>query len=88
MLPRDGSLQRDVVVAELKARGVGTSVHYPKAVPLMTYYRDRYGFREGQFPVAEWLGDQTISLPVGPHLVEGDVAYIIDAMKIAIAAVK
>jgi perosamine synthetase len=86
VLPKDGRLEREVVVEELKARGVGTSVHYPQAVPLMTYYRERYGYREGEFPVAEWLAEQTISLPVGPHLADGDVAYMVDAMKAAIAA--
>jgi dTDP-4-amino-4,6-dideoxygalactose transaminase len=38
--------------------------------------------------VAEWLAYKTISLPVGPHLADGDVAYIIAAMKTAITAAK
>jgi len=84
VLPRDGSLDRDAIVAELKAAGVGSSVHYPNAVPLMRYYADKYGYRAGQFPVAEWLAAQTISLPVGPHLQEGDVGYIANAFKAAI----
>lgn len=68
VLPADGSIDRDAVQDGLTARGIGTSIHYPSAVPLFTYYRERYGYRPGQFPVAEWLGNQTISLPVGPHL--------------------
>lgn len=84
VLPRDRSVARDAVVASLKEAGVGTSVHYPRAVPLMTYYRDKYGYREGQFPVAEWLAEQTISLPVGPHLKEGDALRIAEAFKEAV----
>lgn len=84
VLPRDRSVARDRVVASLKEAGVGTSVHYPRAVPLMTYYRDKYGYREGQFPVAEWLAEQTISLPVGPHLKEGDALRIAEAFKEAV----
>lgn len=84
VLPRDRSVARDRVVASLKEVGVGTSVHYPRAVPLMTYYRDKYGYREGQFPVAEWLAEQTISLPVGPHLKEGDALRIAAAVKEAV----
>ena len=72
----DGSIDRDVVVAALKQQGVGSSVHYPRAVPLMAYYREKYGYTNGQFPVAEWLADQTISLPVGPHLQNDDPEYI------------
>jgi dTDP-4-amino-4,6-dideoxygalactose transaminase len=84
VLPRDSRIDRDAVVARLNASGIGTSVHYPRAVPLMTYYRDKYGYREGQFPVAEWLAAQTISLPVGPHLDEDDMTRIGIAFKSAI----
>jgi len=68
VLPRDGRIDRDAAVAELNRLGIGTSVHYPSAVPLLTYYREKYGYKPGQFPIAEWLAAQTISLPVGPHV--------------------
>ncbi|NMM46325.1 DegT/DnrJ/EryC1/StrS family aminotransferase [Rhodospirillaceae bacterium KN72] len=68
VLPLDGSVSRDKVVDGLKDRGIGSSVHYPGPVPLFTYYQGKYGYKAGDFPVAEWLAEQTISLPVGPHL--------------------
>jgi perosamine synthetase len=68
VLPRDGSVNRDKVVEELSMAGIGSSVHYPCAVPLFSYYKGKYGYKNGQFPVAEWIASQTISLPVGPHL--------------------
>ncbi len=76
ILPKDGSIDRDKVVAWLKENGIGSSVHYPSAVPLFSYYREKYGYRPGQFPVAEWLAAQTISLPVGPHVTPDDVLFI------------
>lgn len=79
VLPRDGSVDRDRVVDGLKARGIGSSIHYPGPVPLFTYYSGKYGYRPGMFPVAEWLADQTISLPVGPHLGEDGAGRIADA---------
>lgn len=85
VLPQDGSIDRDSVVTGLKASGIGTSVHYPEAVPLMSYYREKYGYVTGQFPVAEWLAAQTISLPVGPHISEGDAERIGSAFNSAIA---
>ncbi|WP_425403997.1 DegT/DnrJ/EryC1/StrS family aminotransferase [Hwanghaeella sp.] len=88
VLPRDGSLPRDRVVDFLKAKGVGTSVHYPSAVPMFEYYRTKYGYRPGQFPVAEWLGEQTVSLPVAPHVSESDARYIVDCVRDAIQTVK
>jgi perosamine synthetase len=81
VLPRDGSIPRDAVVNHLTAEGIGTSVHYPGAVPLFAYYRERYDHRPGAFPVAEWIGDQTISLPVGPHLGPSDPARIAAAVR-------
>ena len=84
VLPRDGSIDRGKVIDHLKSAGVGTSVHYPKALPMLAYYRERYGYRPGQFPVAEWLGDQSISLPVGPHINEDHILYIVAAMKEAV----
>lgn len=88
ILPRDGSIDRDAVVAALKERGIGTSVHYPCAVPLFTYYREKYGYKSGQFPVAEWIAAQTISLPVGPHIDEKDAARIGAELKDVIAKVR
>lgn len=85
VLPRDGTIARDRVVDTLTATGVGTSVHYPGPVPLFTYYREKYGYRPGQFPVAEWLAAQTISLPVGPHLRPGDAERIGAAVVQAVA---
>jgi perosamine synthetase len=88
VLPRDGSINRDSVVEVLKNLGIGTSVHYPVAVPLMRYYRGKYGYADGDFPVAEWLAAQTISLPVGPHLSAEDAAYVGNSVKRAIDSVR
>jgi len=87
-LPKNRSINRDRVVECLKNAGVGSSVHYPSAVPLFSYYQGKYGYKEGQFPVAEWLAEQTISLPVGPHLPENGPERIAHALKEAIVRSK
>lgn len=84
VLPKDRSIDRDQVMDHLKAAGIGFSVHYPGAVPLFTYYKEKYGYKEGQFPVAEWLAAQTLSLPLGPHLPEDGVNRIATALKDAL----
>jgi perosamine synthetase len=88
VLPQNGQLERTEIVEHLKSNGIGTSVHYPSAVPLLTYYKEKFGYRKGRFPVAEWLADQTISLPVGPHLADGDPQRIANAVKAAIQAIR
>jgi dTDP-4-amino-4,6-dideoxygalactose transaminase len=88
VMPRDGSVSRDAVQDALKARGVGTSIHYPGALPLFTYYREKYGYKPGQFPVAEWLAAGPISLPIGPHLAPGQAKAIGEAVAEAVAEVR
>ena len=77
---------RDAIAQRLEAAGVGTSVHYPVPVPLTQYYRERYGHADPDFPVARWISDCAISLPVGPHLDEDDMHFIADRLEGAIAA--
>ena len=51
---------------------------------MMTYYQEKYNYKPGQFPVAEWIANQTISLPVAPHVPDGFEIQITAAMKEAI----
>ena len=67
---------RDDVADRLKADGIGYSIHYPGPVPHFRYYQQKYETQRGQFPVAERWSAQLLSLPVGPHLQEGDVQRI------------
>jgi dTDP-4-amino-4,6-dideoxygalactose transaminase len=76
--------RRTDFIQELKSRGVGTSIYYPRPVPLMTYYRARYGYQDGQFPGAARISDRSIALPVGPHLDPEDMDYITSHIKEAI----
>jgi dTDP-4-amino-4,6-dideoxygalactose transaminase len=68
--------RRADVIARLNGDGIGTSVYYPQPVPRMTYYRGKYGWKDGTFPVATRISDCSIALPVGPHLDADDMNYI------------
>lgn len=65
----------------LKQKGVGTSVYYPRPVPHMTYYAEKYGYGQDSFPVAARISYGSVALPVGPHLDEEDMGYIVDCIK-------
>jgi len=80
--------RRPELMAALKERGVGTSIYYPHPVPLMTYYREKYGHADGDFPAAQWISDQSVALPVGPHAGPDDMVYIGTAVKEAIMEVR
>ena len=72
-------IHRDRVIEELKQRGIGVSVHF---IPLHLhpYYRDRWGYRPGDFPVAEDYFDRCISLPLYPAMSDEDQARVIEAL--------
>jgi dTDP-4-amino-4,6-dideoxygalactose transaminase len=72
--PAPGS--RNALVARLNARGIGTSIYYPQPVPRMTFYRRKYGYDAAAFPGASLLSDDSVALPVGPHLGEDDMLTI------------
>ena len=76
--------KRFEIVEYLKQQGVGTSVYYPRPLPHLTYYKNKYGFEEGSFPVASRISNHSIALPVGPHVTEEDVGYMITTIKKAI----
>jgi dTDP-4-amino-4,6-dideoxygalactose transaminase len=74
----DGPLadKRTEIIRRLNAAGVGTSVYYPHPIPRLQYYREKYGEDLARFPNAAWISDQSIALPVGPHLETDDINYI------------
>lgn len=70
---------RRVVMEGLLERGIATAVHY---VPLHLhpYYQQRFGFVEGQFPVAEQYYDEALTLPMYPGLTPAEVEHIADEL--------
>ena len=78
--------QRNEIIGDLNARGIGTSIYYPQPVPRMKYYRDKYGYDGDAFPNATEISDCGIALPVGPHLGAGEMKQIGDAVKAVLAA--
>ena len=80
--------KRFEIVNYLKQHGVGTSVYYPHPVPHLTYYKDKYGYSDASFPVASRISNQSIALPVGPHVNKEDIDYMVKTIKNAFAEVK
>ena len=76
--------QRTRITRALNERGVGTSVYYPRPVPLLSYYRRKYGSADDDFPNALRISERSIALPVGPHLGPDDMDYIAHAVKTVI----
>ncbi len=72
-LPR--GIDRDDTVRALGERGVPAKPYFP-AIHLMTFYRERFGHREGEFPVCEDIAARSIALPFFPAMSEGQVGRV------------
>lgn len=68
--------KRDVVLGQLQDKGIGVAVNY-RAIHLLSYYRQTFGYKRGMFPIAERIGDSTITLPLYPKLTDKEVDYVI-----------
>ncbi len=88
LLKENISAFRYEIIRALKDAGIGTSVYYPGPVPHLKYYRDKYNLGNVPFPNAEKISQNSIALPVGPHLNTDDMSYIAEAFKKIIRNIK
>jgi dTDP-4-amino-4,6-dideoxygalactose transaminase len=79
----DESLDRDAVMAELRRQGVATAEYVP-CIHLQPYMRERYGFREGMFPVAEGLARRSLALPFYTRIEDEDQERVVEVLRGAI----
>jgi dTDP-4-amino-4,6-dideoxygalactose transaminase len=85
LLPLDRlTVTRAEFIREMHDRGIGVGVHYP-AVHLFTHYRS-LGYREGDFPNAERIGRETVTLPLFPAMTADDVDRVCAAVGDVFAA--
>jgi perosamine synthetase len=71
------------VVQVPRARGVQCKPYLP-AIHLMSFYRERYGHREGEFPVCEDVAARSLALPFFPAMTEGQVVRVAAALAEAV----
>ncbi len=76
-LPRE--VGRDATIEALRARGIDSKPYLP-AIHLMSYYRQTFGHREGEFPICEDVAARSIALPFFPAMTEGQVQQVAAAV--------
>ena len=71
---------RDEVIEKLKENGVGCSVHF---IPIHKhpYYKNKYGYKNEDYPIANDVFDKSLSLPIYPDMSEKEVTYVINKVK-------
>ena len=77
-------VDRDETVRTLLARGIQSKPYLP-AIHLMSFYRERFGHREGEFPVCEDVAARSIALPFFPAMSEGQVERVASELRAVLA---
>jgi perosamine synthetase len=73
-------VDRDTAVEALRERGVASKPYLP-AIHLMSFYRERYGHRDGEFPVCEEVAGRSLALPFFPELTESQIERVALAVR-------
>ena len=71
--------ERDALLSKLGAAGIGAAVNY-RAIHLLSYLADLLKLPRGSFPVAEEIGDRTVSLPMYPNLTVEEQDRVVEAV--------
>jgi perosamine synthetase len=79
----DPRIDRDRVIEQLEARGIPSRVYFTP-IHLEPYYRKRFGFRPGDFPVAERVAASILALPFHTNLSDAEIDEVVDALQSAI----
>jgi perosamine synthetase len=76
-------VDRDEAIRALRDQGVDSKPYLP-AIHLLSFYRERFGHREGEFPVCEDVARRSLALPFHPELSEGEVERVVAALQAAL----
>ena len=72
--------KREELIAFLEGKGIETKIHYPIPIHLMEAAQ-KYGYENGDFPVAEAQANRIISLPIHQHLLDEQISYVIRSIR-------
>ncbi len=76
---------RDEFMDQLEQREIGAVVNY-RAVHLLSLYATEFGYQPGDLPVAESMGERTVSLPLYPQMTNGQVDRVIEVVTEVLAS--
>jgi dTDP-4-amino-4,6-dideoxygalactose transaminase len=77
--PDSAGMDRDTFMQQMKEYDVGTGLHYNPA-HLFDFYRQKYGYKLGDFPEAENVGSRIVSLPLFPSMTDAEQDRVLNAM--------
>jgi dTDP-4-amino-4,6-dideoxygalactose transaminase len=79
LLPQELAQHRSTLIAELRERGVETQIG-TWHMPLITFYRSRYGYRPGDFPVCDDIAARALTLPLYEGMTDDEQHAVVEAL--------
>src|SRR5690606_1554920 len=76
-----GHVERDRIITGLRRHDVGAANYFP-CIHLQPFYREKFGFQKGQFPVSESISERTISLPFYNRMDETTIELVVQTLKV------
>lgn len=76
---KDKKINRDQLIAKLEKTGITTRPYLP-SIHLLGFYKKSFGYKKGDFPLAEDISSQSLALPIYIGLKEGDCRYIVNRL--------
>lgn len=73
-------INRDLVMVELEKQGIPSRPYFP-CIHLQSFYREKFGYREGNFPVAEKISRSSLALPFHGNMQESEVDLVCEALQ-------
>jgi perosamine synthetase len=78
-----GQIERDRIIQGMHRHEVGASNYFP-CIHLQPFYRERFGFKKGDYPIAESVSHRTIALPFYNRMDETSVELVVQTLKVMI----
>lgn len=72
---------RDLIIAGLGRSGIQSKAYFYPCIHLQPFYREKFGFKEGDFPVAEQVSREVIALPFFTQITEEQIKEVADSIK-------
>ncbi len=79
-ITKNFKVSRDAFITHMAAHGITCRIYYPKPLHLYPHLQKR-GFKKGDFPIAEKLTEEIVSLPVHPLVSEDEIQFITDTIR-------
>ena len=83
---KTAGISRDKLVQRLREAGVEADVSWPTPIHLQPFYREKFGYKEGDYPIAETICKTVFQLPIQPFLTSADLGRVISAVREFVAS--